>query len=607
MRLGLTRTIQNGTAIFGSVRLLPISGLVLQLLNNVMLAAPVVALVALGYRQRWISEDAYISLRVVEQILAGNGPVFNMGERVEAHTNPLWVAILTFFGALRIDTVMAALFLGIVLSAGGMLAAIAAASSLERRRLSQFGSAPSVLLIPIGAVVFIAVPVVSDFITSGLETGLAFGWLGLSFWILTRSAIGARDIPGWNWYAGAFVLGLGPLVRPDFAIYSAGFLLALLVFRHWSRDSRLGALDVLLIGVAAGVLPVAYQIFRMGYYAALVPNTALAKEASMSNWEQGEIYFRDFADPYKLWIPGAIVLTWMLVRLIDGVRQRQWPEMILLIVPVLTGILHAIYVIRVGGDFMHGRMLLPALFAITLPFAVTGIPLAVRPLAGLAVLIVIPLLIWSYFAAFSYETVLGDELDEETGLVDERAYYVEKAENTNPVTTEDYLSGGYRGAERGQKAHEMAGSGPPTILISDNEFPASTRLPDGIRAVIPDVNIGILGYIAGTQVHVVDRLGLAEPIGSRLELEERDRPGHEKMLSMAWVAARFTGLDNEDVSDPEFAEAREALACGELVELDDAVTEPLTFNRFMENIQRSWDFHHLRIPPDPDDARKQFC
>ena len=39
-----------------------------------------------GYQRRWVTEDAFISLRVVQQVLAGNGPVFNAGERVEAYT-----------------------------------------------------------------------------------------------------------------------------------------------------------------------------------------------------------------------------------------------------------------------------------------------------------------------------------------------------------------------------------------------------------------------------------------------------------------------------------------------------------------------------------------
>ena len=43
-----------------------------------------------GWRRRWMSDDGLIVLRTVRNLLAGNGPVFNAGERVEANTSTLW-------------------------------------------------------------------------------------------------------------------------------------------------------------------------------------------------------------------------------------------------------------------------------------------------------------------------------------------------------------------------------------------------------------------------------------------------------------------------------------------------------------------------------------
>ena len=43
-----------------------------------------------GFARRWISDDGLIVLRTVRNLEAGNGPVFNMGERVEANTSTLW-------------------------------------------------------------------------------------------------------------------------------------------------------------------------------------------------------------------------------------------------------------------------------------------------------------------------------------------------------------------------------------------------------------------------------------------------------------------------------------------------------------------------------------
>ena len=54
------------------------------------LLVPVAVIGVMGFHRRWVAEDAFITLRVVKQIGAGNGPSFNATERVEASTSTLW-------------------------------------------------------------------------------------------------------------------------------------------------------------------------------------------------------------------------------------------------------------------------------------------------------------------------------------------------------------------------------------------------------------------------------------------------------------------------------------------------------------------------------------
>src|SRR5690242_5862898 len=61
------------------------------------------ALVALVAARAWTCDDAFITFRVVEQLLAGNGPVFNAGERVQVFTHPLWLFVLTAWRATGIS------------------------------------------------------------------------------------------------------------------------------------------------------------------------------------------------------------------------------------------------------------------------------------------------------------------------------------------------------------------------------------------------------------------------------------------------------------------------------------------------------------------------
>ena len=57
--------------------------------------AVVAALFGWGsWQRRWIADDGLIVLRTVRNLLAGNGPVFNQGERVEANTSTAWTYLM---------------------------------------------------------------------------------------------------------------------------------------------------------------------------------------------------------------------------------------------------------------------------------------------------------------------------------------------------------------------------------------------------------------------------------------------------------------------------------------------------------------------------------
>ncbi|PRC53225.1 hypothetical protein C6A85_54920, partial [Mycobacterium sp. ITM-2017-0098] len=52
-----------------------------------------------AWQRRWIADDGLIVLRTGRNLLAGNGPVFNAGERVEANTSTVW-SYLMYLGGL---------------------------------------------------------------------------------------------------------------------------------------------------------------------------------------------------------------------------------------------------------------------------------------------------------------------------------------------------------------------------------------------------------------------------------------------------------------------------------------------------------------------------
>src|SRR6202048_191045 len=79
-----------------------------------------------AWQRRWIADDGLIVLRTVRNLLAGNGPVFNMGERVEANTSTIWTYLNYLGGWIagpsRLEYV--ALVLALVLSVAGVAMAM---------------------------------------------------------------------------------------------------------------------------------------------------------------------------------------------------------------------------------------------------------------------------------------------------------------------------------------------------------------------------------------------------------------------------------------------------------------------------------------------------
>jgi hypothetical protein len=77
----------------GSIALDPIAAD--RLLVRLLLALYLLLLV----RTAWTSDDAFITLRTVENFLGGDGLTWNTFERVQAYTHPLWMLALIPFGA----------------------------------------------------------------------------------------------------------------------------------------------------------------------------------------------------------------------------------------------------------------------------------------------------------------------------------------------------------------------------------------------------------------------------------------------------------------------------------------------------------------------------
>ena len=126
-------------------------------------------MVALAFHFRWTFDDGFIYFRVVDQLLAGNGPVFNAGQRVESFTSPLWLAVLTIgeiVSPVRLEYTAAVL--AITCTVVGVLAATVASARLARR------DQPVGIRLPAGLIVLVALWPTWVWSTSGMEVGFTY-------------------------------------------------------------------------------------------------------------------------------------------------------------------------------------------------------------------------------------------------------------------------------------------------------------------------------------------------------------------------------------------------------------------------------------------------
>ena len=566
------------------------------------LALPTLVFAVMGWHQRWITDDGLIFTRAVREILAGNGPVYSVGERVETSTSTLWQWLLALLGWITpFDLAPTAVYTGLFLAVAGLWLALDGTRRLFR------GMRVTRLLLPAGALVFVAVPSVWDFATAGMETGLILSWIGLSWWLLVGTwlrPVGTHTTR--RTLSLSFVFGLGPLVRPDLGLTMLVLLVAqfLLIKARWPR--------ALLMLACAGALPAAYEIFRMGYYGLIFPMPALTKEASGSLWGRGWDYLTDYMRPYYLWIPLILILVAVAAALhrrrpADG---RTW---ILIGTPLVAALGQSVYVLKVGGDFMHGRMWLPVLMLVLIPLLLAPVDRFVTPVVAM-------IAVWAVVCGATLRSgVITTPAPGGHGsqVWNERDTYAIWTRTDNPTTEDAHV----RTLPSVEKAFRDAKAEGRRVLLVDPNYgvfppntpplPLRTDLPYDSGVIIGRLGVG--GSVTADDGIVADTWGLANTIGAHIEETQDVAAGHKKLLPPAWNIALYVDPAGYALVPPgvtsieAITAARHTLECGDVKELLDSVGEPMSPSRFWKNLTGSADRTKLRIPADPIEAEKKFC
>lgn len=423
-------------------------------------------LLVIVLRAAWLCDDAFITLRTIDNWVGGHGLRWNVSERVQSFTHPAWLFVVAAIYAPSGNPTFALLLPGMAATAVFIAAFTRMAGD------PRLGGAVCLL--------FLASKAFVEFSTSGLENPLVHVIL-LGYLVVTEHAIRSRT-------------RLWPVVT------TAALLLLTRIDLIWLiGPSLLGAAwrarrELLHPRTWLGLTPLLlWELFSLLYYGFPFPNTAYAKLSTgvpaSEAIAQGLIYLQANLRYDPVTLPAIALAS------ACGFASRRL-EPSLLALGLLTW---QAYLVRIGGDFMIGRLLTPALVVAGV-LLLRAAPLRAHPLlpwASIAVVLVGSLLPRT---ALHGAPPQHDDGWLPEGVTDERAIFHGTTglfRTTNPE--------GPRSHPYTQEVLRAAAKG---------------------KQVIAARSIGFAGYYAGPSVHLVDEFALAEPLLARLPADPTWGAGH---------------------------------------------------------------------------------
>lgn len=460
-------------------------------------------------RAAWLSDDAYITLRTVDNVVSGHGLTWNPTERVQAYTHPLWMAALTGLYVVTRDAYATALALGLGVST------VAVGLLVKRLAHEERAALLSVTLLALSRA-FV------DYATSGLEnplTHLLFVLFCIRFFRGAPSPAKLLQL--------SFLASLAGLNRLDaLALYLPPLLYVLVRLGLSRRAIAYGLL---------GQLPlVLWTCFSLFYYGFPFPNTAYAKLNTgiplREQVIQGGIYLLDTL------IHDPLTMLTLVTALVLVLIRRNGRHLALM----GGAALYLLYIVRIGGDFMSGRFLTAPLLCSVIVIArhdLWAVPIPAY-LASLTLALAVglqathPTLL---LGNLDYDQATADAAIRGTGIADEAVFYGRDLAPANAQRDVSMPQHPWR--EQGEQLRAAEAT-----------------------VVVRDKSIGLYGYYAGPEVHIVDRLALTDPLLARLPAIRNAnwRPGHfERRLPAGYLET--LQFRRNALADPQLAAYYDAL------------------------------------------------
>ena len=449
---------------------------------------------------------------------------------------------------------------------------------------------------PLGAMVIVALPVAWEWATSGLENGLSTRLAGRARArarrVVARVRVRRCRLPRSS--APALLIGLGPLIRPDLAVMSVCVLVALVVARRSARPRGRAARRR-----RGGAAPALRDLPCRATTGCSSRTPRSRRTRPEPTGRRAGTTSSTSSRPYWLWVPrdrdrgrGGV----------PGTRERSHPSLVTVVALPVAGVLHALYITKSGGDYLHGRLLLPSLVAIVAPFA--AVPwrpkLAGPDRRGRCVGVARP-----HVAATRRTPGAGPGHRPRRGAgqgVDERSH----RPGRDPMLATDFRFDDGPAAARLQRRGERAlVAGPEPLLDVTPE-----------RTTLVSRASGISGYRAGPEVlvprgeqprrprrqpphaHAAEQARAPQAPGVGVAARARDTARHRAVHGREprRDPTRGRGVRGRRDRSRRHRGCSTRLRCGDLAELVDATEQPLDAGRAWSNLTGAIGRTRLVVP-----------
>ncbi|TGK05652.1 hypothetical protein EHQ53_18070 [Leptospira langatensis] len=427
----------------------------------------------------WVCDDAYITFRTVDNFLNGYGLRWNVQERVQGYTHPLWLFGVSFLSFFKIPVYYSSLILSWICVASLAILLM----KRMREKVSSIYETYWILFLLLSSRCFI------DYSSSGLENPLSF----LLVLLMLQTGLNLqKDFRFRSFFLFSVLASFTYLNRQDAILFAVPFFGSFFFSKIKKPVAFVKTLGIATLGFLPAIL---WSLFSLLYYGYAFPNTAYAKLNTGISTDILWLYGISYLQNSFRWDLFSSLFILLAVAILPFLYWKKRTGHLCISLGIL---LYLLYVCSIGGDFMAGRF-------IALPFVISVFLISdlFSPF--------LPRLALVFFVAFSVLNqnsllYVGKDylrVRNDGEIQDEKGTYFRSTNILRSFSVPDF------------PAHGWASAG--------KEFKKKEVKKDVACATL---NIGFYGYFAGPERRIVDVFALTDPLLSKLPTVSNWRIGH---------------------------------------------------------------------------------